>query len=79
MSLTEKFHGGETSCFTRSIAPEPARRQMRASLMTIGAMALIAVTIGFVLPHGNKTSTTSGAAGDGVRGFTGRLVSIGEK
>jgi len=72
MSLVDKFHDPIEPAFTRDFDPESARRQFRVSLVLVGAMAIAAFALGFVMPvHGSRD--LSPIATDNA-GFSGRLV-----
>ncbi len=78
MSLVDKFEDQSEPGFTRSFDPESARRQLRVSVLLVAAMALAAFVLGFALPlDAPRTGKSSPMASSD--GFTGRLVTIGDR
>ena len=78
MSLADKFENQTEPAFTRSFDPESARRQLRMSIMLVVAMGFAAFVLGFASPiDAQKPLKQTTANHDS--GFSGRLVSIGDK
>jgi hypothetical protein len=78
MSLADKFENQMEPAFTRSFDPESARRQLRMSIMLVVAMGFAAFVLGFASPiDAQKPLKQTTANHDS--GFSGRLVSIGDK
>ncbi len=72
MSLVDKFHDPVEPAFTRDFDPESARRQFRVSLVLVGAMAIAAFALGFVMPVSSSRDLAPLASDTGA--FSGRLV-----
>ena len=78
MSLADKFDNQIEPAFTRSFDPESARRQLRVSITLVVAMAIAAFVLGFVSPIGGQYSAKQTKVAPDS-GFSGRLVSIGDR
>jgi hypothetical protein len=61
--------------FDWEVAQEPARRQLRVSILMIAAMATAAFVIGFVTPISSAQKATPTMANDI---FIGRLITVTE-
>jgi hypothetical protein len=75
MSLVDKFDDHVEPSFTRSYDPESARRQLRVSVVLVGAMLVAAFVLGSAVPYGANNSTKTTIAASDAASF-GRLVSI---
>ena len=78
MSLADKFENQTEPAFTRSFDPESARRQLRMSVMLVIAMGFAAFVLGFASPIDAQKPVKHATAIEDS-GFSGRLVSIGDK
>jgi hypothetical protein len=79
MSLTDKFDDGWEPANICSVDPAPARRQFRAALVLVAAMAAAAFMLGFVPPFGATHATPNKPVASGDNSFSGRLVTIDER
>jgi hypothetical protein len=78
MSLVDKFDDAAEPAFIPQVYREGARRQLRASLILVFAMAVAAFVLDYALPIGASSTTRGELVASNDSAFSGRLISTTE-